>query len=250
MNETRAGAAPKAGPGKVVAIIQARMSSTRLPRKVALDIHGKCLLERVVDQVRRARSVDDIVVATSTAPDDEIVEQICRRLSVDCHRGSLSDVRSRFVAVGKARGAAIVVRVTADNPLTEPVFIDAIVRALQEDPAIDYAAMDRSRIPDGSGAEAFRLAALLETLSWDDAPYSREHVTPALRGGKAAKEVAPPAELDLGDYFVGIDSFENYLHVNRLFAHYGDRGDLLHRLVADVRRERVEAGRLSKAEGL
>jgi spore coat polysaccharide biosynthesis protein SpsF (cytidylyltransferase family) len=227
--------------GKVVATIQARMSSSRLPRKVALDIHGKCLLERVIGQVRRARTPDEIVVATSTAPDDEIVERICRRLSVDCYRGSLSDVRSRFVAVGQEHGAAIVVRVTADNPLTEPVFIDALVEVLEGDPAAGYAMMAKNRVPDGSQAEAFRLQALVDTLGWDDADDSREHVTPALKAGPGVRVVEPAADFDLGDCFVGIDTFDHYLHVNRLFARYGEDPDLLRKLIADVRRERVAA---------
>lgn len=235
--------------GKVVAIIQARMSSSRLPRKVALDIHGTCLLERVIGQVRRAGTVDELVVATSTDPEDEIVEQICARLSVSCFRGSLTDVRSRFVAVGRERHAAIVVRVTADNPLTEPAFIDAIVEALEHDQEADYAAMDKDRIPNGSGAEAFRLRALLDTLAWDDADYSREHVTPALRQSAAVRMLAPDPELDLGDYFVGIDTLDDYLHVNRLYSRYGDGPELLKRIVADVRRARDEAGRTSKAGG-
>jgi spore coat polysaccharide biosynthesis protein SpsF (cytidylyltransferase family) len=231
--------------GKVVAIIQARMSSMRLPRKVALDIHGKCLLERVIGQVRRAGRVGESVVATSTAPEDEVVERICARLSISCFRGSLTDVRSRFVAVGLARDAAIVVRVTADNPLTEPAFIDTIVQALEDDPTADYAEMDRGRIPEGSGAEAFRMKALIDTLAWDSADYSREHVTPALRDGQAVRVLAPAPELDLGDYFVGIDTFEHYLHINRLFARYGDGVDVLQKLIADVRRQRN--GHTSKA---
>jgi spore coat polysaccharide biosynthesis protein SpsF len=235
--------------GKVVAIIQARMSSSRLPRKVALDIHGKCLLERVIGQVRRARTLDEIVVATSTAQDDEIIEQICRRLAVDCFRGSLSDVRSRYVAVARERGAAIVVRVTADNPLTEPAFIDAIVEALQADPTMPYAMMAKERIPDGSQAEAFRLQALVDTLTWDDADYSREHVTPVLRSGKRVRIVEPSPDLDLGDCFVGIDTFEHYVHINRLFAHYGDDVDLLKKLIADLRRERAKARTTPVAAG-
>lgn len=230
------------GSEKVVSIIQARMNSNRLPRKVALDIHGMCLLERVIGQVRRARTVDEIVVATSTSADDEIVELICRRLSVDCFRGSLADVRSRFVAVGRKRKAAIVVRVTADNPLTEPVFIDALVETIRRDPAVHYCTMAKERIPDGSQAEAFLLAALIDTLAWDDADYSREHVTPALRSGEAARAVEPPPDFELSDYFVGIDTFEDYLHINRLFSRYGGGDDLLKRLIADVRRERARAG--------
>lgn len=233
--------------GKVVAIIQARMSSSRLPRKIALDVHGKCLLERVIGQVRRAAKVDEIVVATSTAPEDEIVERLCTRLSTRCYRGSLTDVRSRFVAVGRDRDAAIVVRVTADNPMTEPAFIDAIVEALEDDPTAGYAAMDKGRVPDGSGSEGFRLPALLGTLAWDDADYSREHVTVALRNGKAVRVLAPPAELDLGDCFLGIDTFEDYLHINRIFAQYGEGTNLLQRLIVDVRRQRDEIGQTSKA---
>ena len=230
------------GPERVVAIIQARMGSNRLPRKVALDIHGKCLLERVIGQVRRARTVDEIVVATSTAPEDEVVELICRRLSADCFRGSLADVRSRYVAVGQDRGATIVVRVTADNPLTEPVFIDALVETLRADSALRYCVMAKERIPDGSQAEVFRLLALIDTLSWDDADESREHVTPALRRGEKACAVNPSPDLELGDYFVGIDTFEDYLHINRLFFRYGGGNGLLKRVIADVRRERAGAG--------
>jgi spore coat polysaccharide biosynthesis protein SpsF len=226
---------------KVVAIIQARMSSSRLPNKVALDVFGRCLLERVVGQVRRARTVDDLVVATSSAPEDEIVEGICRRLGAACFRGSLHDVRGRFVAAGRERGADIVVRVTADNPLTEPVFIDLLVDALRREPERSYAIMAMDRIPDGSQAEAFRYRALVDTLAWDDDAYSREHVTPALRHAEAALHVPPPPELELSDYFVGIDTFDHYLHVNRIFARYGESADLLRRLVADVRRERAGA---------
>jgi spore coat polysaccharide biosynthesis protein SpsF (cytidylyltransferase family) len=110
--------------------------------------------------------------------------------------------------------------------------------------------MDPHRIPDGSGAEAFRLQALIDTLTWDDGDYSREHVTPALRNAKTVRVITPAPEFDLGDYFVGIDTFDDYLHVNRLFAQYGEGSDLLQRLTADVRRQRNEAGSRSKAGGL
>jgi spore coat polysaccharide biosynthesis protein SpsF len=240
LSVSRAAARSAAGE-KVVGIIQARMSSQRLPRKVALDVYGRSLLERVVTQARRARLVDEVVVATSSSADDEIVAGICERLAVPCHRGSLADVRSRFVAVGRERGAGIVVRVTADNPLTEPAYIDLLVAALRESPEARYATMARERIPDGSGSEAFRLEALLDTLGWDDAEASREHVTPGLKSGPHVLVVPPPPELELGGYFVGVDTFDDYRHVNRLFARYGDDPDLLRRLITDVRKERSTA---------
>ena len=159
-------------------------------------------------------------------------------MSVACHRGSLADVRSRFVAVGQERNAAIVVRVTADNPLTQPLFIDALVRALQADHSAAYAMMDKDRVPDGSQAEAFRMQALMDTLVADATDYSREHVTPALRRGNGVLVVEPPPELELADYFVGIDTFPHYLHVNQLFDRYGDDENLLRRVIADVRQRR------------
>src|SRR6185369_9553805 len=79
---------------KVLAVIQARMSSQRLPGKIVRDVYGKCLLERVVIQTRRMRQADAVVVATSANAEDDVTELVCERLGVECFRGSLDDVRS------------------------------------------------------------------------------------------------------------------------------------------------------------
>ena len=223
------------GDTRIVAIIQARMSSHRLPRKVALDIHGACLLERVVRQVREAQAVDEIVVATSVSPEDEVVQLICQRLGTICFRGPLDDVRGRMIAAATEKRATHVIRVTADNPLTEPTFIDAIAARLRDDPEADYVAMRRDSIPDGSGAEGFRLQALIDTLTWDDSDYSREHVTPALRRGVNTVELAPPDEFAISGCFVGVDTLDHYLEINRIFARYGGGERILQRLIADLR---------------
>ena len=122
----------------IVAIVQARVGSTRFPRKVLTDISGATMLERVVERVREARSVERVVVATTTATDDDAVEQLCRRIGVACFRGSEEDVLDRYHAAAHEHGASIVVRITSDCPLLDPALIDTVVDQVAG--GCDYAA--------------------------------------------------------------------------------------------------------------
>jgi spore coat polysaccharide biosynthesis protein SpsF (cytidylyltransferase family) len=163
---------------KTVAIIQARMGSTRLPNKVLADIDGAPMLARVVRRVRQAKSIDDVVVATSTHPQDDAVEAFCRAEGIACFRGSEDDVLDRYHGAARAAGADIVVRISADCPLHDPSVIDAVVKRF--DPARhDYVSntVDRT-YPDGLDTEVFSIAAL--ERAWREARWSseREHVTP------------------------------------------------------------------------
>jgi spore coat polysaccharide biosynthesis protein SpsF len=223
---------------KVVTIIQARMSSSRLPHKVALDIYGKPLLERVINQVKRAKLVDSIVVATSTEKDDDIIEITCRRLNIICFRGSLNDVRSRFAEVARQQNASIIVRVTADNPLTEPYYIDLLVENIKKNSNINYCIMGKEYIPGGAMSEVFRREPFLESISFDNSEYSREHVTPAIKKMCHVHTFKPDESYLLGDCFVGVDTFEDYLRINEIFAKYQDAPDILKRLIADIKSER------------
>lgn len=225
---------------RVVAVIQARTGSSRLPRKVMLDLWGQPVIERVCRQVRRSTRIDETIVATSTHAEDDVIEWACDRIAVACLRGSPTDVRSRYLTAAAESGADIVVRVTADNPLTEPRFIDLLVEALLADARWDYCAMDGSLVPHGTSSEAFRVPAFLETAAIDGSDYAREHVTPCLKTQRTVNLVAPPPHLQLADYNVSIDTLDDYLHVAGIFARYRGAPDL-DRLVADVRRERSAA---------
>jgi spore coat polysaccharide biosynthesis protein SpsF len=112
-----------------IAIIQARMGSSRLPGKVLLDLAGQPMLRRVVERTRRAKTIDQVVVATTTEPSDDPVVELCTALGYACYRGSLYDVLDRYYQAARQFEASNVVRITADCPLIDPQVVDRTVQA-------------------------------------------------------------------------------------------------------------------------
>ncbi|MFH1265020.1 MAG: glycosyltransferase family protein [Planctomycetota bacterium] len=164
----------------VVAIIQARMGSTRLPGKVLLDLAGRTMLARVVRRVGRAALIDEVMVATADAPDDDAIVEECRRLRVPCFRGSEHDVLDRFHRAAIAHRADVVVRITADCPLIDPEVTDRVIRAFVDERP-DYASnILRRTYPRGLDTEVMTAAALVRASSEAGEAYQRTHVTPYL----------------------------------------------------------------------
>jgi spore coat polysaccharide biosynthesis protein SpsF len=163
---------------KTVAIVQARMGSTRLPGKVMKDLGGETVLARVVARVRRASEVGQVVIATTREPDDDAIVDECRRLSVRVFRGEVNDVLDRYYQAAKEEKAEAIVRITSDCPLIEPLITDTTIRAFLERRP-DYASnVLRRTYPRGLDTEIMTWDAL--SRSWRQArePYQREHVTP------------------------------------------------------------------------
>ncbi|MGI8509602.1 MAG: aminotransferase class III-fold pyridoxal phosphate-dependent enzyme [Gemmatimonadaceae bacterium] len=166
---------------RVVALIQARTSSTRLPGKVLLPIGQRPMIGRVLDQVSAARMIDECVVVTSTDSSDDALATWLARDGVSVFRGSLDDVLLRFSDAARASGADVIVMLTGDCPLHSPDTIDEVVGAFVS-ADVDYACNTEpySR-PDGQDVEVFSRHALdLATRYAEEGP-DREHVTPFLR---------------------------------------------------------------------
>jgi glutamate-1-semialdehyde aminotransferase/spore coat polysaccharide biosynthesis protein SpsF (cytidylyltransferase family) len=182
----------------VVAVIQARMGSSRLPDKVLEPILDKPMLQHVVERVRRARTVDKVVVATTDRPADDAVEAFCRAHRIDVFRGSEEDVLDRFYRASSAFGADIVVRITADCPLIDPIVMDKVViRALAGD-HVDYVTNRlRYTYPDGLDVETVSFTALEK--AWKEArlPADREHVTSYIRNPERFRMASVENETDL-----------------------------------------------------
>ena len=163
----------------VLAILQARTSSSRLPGKVLKPILGRPMLRHQLDRVRRARSLDALVVATSTDPGDDPIEALCASAGVACFRGSLDDVLDRFYQAALVHHPRLVVRLTGDCPLVDPALIDRLVDFFDSN-RFDLAAT-ADTFPDGLEVEVMRFDIL--ERAWKDAvrPSDREHVTLLVR---------------------------------------------------------------------
>ena len=177
---------------KTLAVLQARMTSSRLPGKVARKILGKPMLELQLERVKRAKKLNDIVVATSIEKDDDEIVALCQSIGIKCYRGGIDDVLDRFYKAAKEFDPEYVVRLTGDCPLIDPQLIDDIVQYCISQ-KYDYASNTlEPTYPDGLDVEVFHFN-ILET-AWNEAklPSEREHVTPFI--------CKNPKRFNLGSY--------------------------------------------------
>ena len=164
---------------KIVTIIQARMSSTRLPGKVMLPILGKPLLIRMLERVQAAKFIGRLVVATSTNKDDDEIENICSNENIFCFRGHLTDLLDRHYQVAKLYNADAVVKIPSDCPLIDPSVIDRVLDHYVKSDKFDLVSnLHPATYPDGNDVEIMSFSAL--ECAWKDAvkDYEREHTTP------------------------------------------------------------------------
>lgn len=203
---------------RTVGIIQARMGSTRLPGKVMMDVDGRPLLAYLVDRVAKARSLDAILVATTTSARDNIIIEECERRGIANFRGSEFDVLGRYVSAARACDAEIIVRITADNPFTDPGSIDYVVDAVASD-AAEYAI--EMNLPVGTASEALTW----QTLSFIDSVANtqrwREHVTLFAKENRHAVRCAfLPARTGCNrpDLSFTVDTPDEYRYVKSLAA--------------------------------
>lgn len=212
---------------RVAIVVQSRMSSSRQPAKAMLDLCGKTLLERVLDRCRMAAGVDEFWLATSTAAsDDPIAWTACERGWL-VHRGPLDDVLERFCQVLDRSSVDILVRVTADNALTEPRFVEVGLQALAAKNC-DYVAFHD--VPYGSSVELVSRGALLRCRSEGILPEDREHVTYYIvRNPGLFRIVSIPCPIPAVAKTaarVTLDTLDDYLRLYRLFYHYRGRGEV------------------------
>jgi len=171
---------------RTLVTIEARTGSSRLPAKVLADLHGRPMLERLIERVSKASVVNGIVLATTTAPEDDVLEALAARLGIGCHRGSVEDVLGRVLGAAQAFGAEHLVALTGDNPLVDPELINDVV-AFYRQGRFDYVTtthMHHSRkwqaertFPVGVSVQTFSARVLAEASANTTDPVDREHVS-------------------------------------------------------------------------
>jgi spore coat polysaccharide biosynthesis protein SpsF len=220
-------------------IVQARMTSTRLPGKVLADLGGRPLFEQQLERLKRCRHADELVVATTTNDDDDALVALAERAGVRWFRGSEHDVLARYAGAAREADADLVVRVTSDCPLIDPVETDAVIAALEaRRDAADYASNFLERhLPRGLETEALWRDVLDRTERLGTSRPAREHVTYFIHAERPDLFALHPVIRPGGgaDLRWTVDTPEDLDAVRRIYAALGPEPRPLPELVAWVR---------------
>jgi spore coat polysaccharide biosynthesis protein SpsF (cytidylyltransferase family) len=165
----------------ILAIVQARMGSSRLPGKVLKEVNGKPLIEILLYRLSRSKKIDKIILATADKSENDLLVETVEKLGFDVFRGNEDDVLDRYYQAAKRYNPKSVVRITGDCPLIDSKIADAVIEKFQQS-NVDYGCNTMPRtFPDGLDLSIFSFNSL--KVAWDQATrkYDREHVTPFLR---------------------------------------------------------------------
>jgi spore coat polysaccharide biosynthesis protein SpsF len=202
---------------RVTAVIQARMQSKRLPGKALLELGGKPLLAHVIDRTQRIEGVDAVVVATSIGEENAPLIELARSMSAGVFVGSIDNVLERYYLSAVEFGGDYIVRVTGDNPFTDPEYASMAVEIALESSA-DLCSL--SRLPLGTAVEIIRREALEEAYRQHVKPYHREHVTPYIKEHPELFRIERPAaniRNPYPDLRLTVDTAEDYRLASMLY---------------------------------
>ena len=210
---------------RVVAIVQARMGSTRLPGKVMKDLLGKPVLIRDINRIRRAKRIDEVVIATTIKPEDDTIVALCEEEGWPCFRGNEDDLLDRYYRAAQAFDADVIVRITSDCPMIDPGVVDSVIEeflSLREE--VDYVsnALPPRTFPRGLDTEVMTFEALERAWREDNDPALREHATPYIyRNPETFRLHRVANEVDLSHHRWTLDTPEDLAFIRAVYDHFG-----------------------------
>lgn len=195
----------------IVCIVQARMTSTRLPNKVLLDLAGQPVLAQVFNQLSYSKLITNIVLATSSDPSDDALEDWAINKNKNYFRGSLENVLERFYETAKKYNADVIIRITADCPLIDPELVDKCIDGFDRGEYDYYTNANPPTFPDGLDCEVFRFSALEITYKNAQLKSEIEHVTPYIRNHHDKFKIGNySSEINYSHYRWTLDNKEDY----------------------------------------
>jgi len=213
---------------KTLVVVQARTGSSRLPGKVLRPLAGRPMLVRQLERIEAAKTPFDLVVATTTAPEDDLVARIARGAGFDVFRGHPTDLLDRHYRAALAAKAEVVVKIPSDCPLVDPAAIDRVLGAFTHAADLDYASnLHPQSWPDGNDVEIMTMGALTCAHREATLPFHREHTTPFLWDHPESRfvvlNVAWETGLDLSrSHRFTVDYEEDYQFVARIYESLHD----------------------------
>ncbi len=210
---------------KVVAIVQARMGSTRLPNKVMKKICGVPMIEHLLNRLSYSKELDQIIVATSIDERNKKLIDFVNKLGYVCEQGSENDVMSRYLEAAKKHQADIVVRITGDCPLVDPLLVDKLILEFKSLSVDYFSNINPPTYPDGLDVEIFRLSALELACKETANLFDREHVTPYLRRNAKFIQASSQNEEDLSNLRWTVDELSDFEVIDAVFKAFSPRTD-------------------------
>ena len=225
---------------KVVALVQARMGSTRLPNKVMKPIGGIPMIELLLSRLSQAKEVDQVVVATSVDVRNQPLVEHVRKLGYACEQGSEPDVLDRYVQAGRAHQADIVVRITGDCPLVDPLLVDEAIRRFKAAGVDYFSNISPPTYPDGLDIEVCTFKSLEQASQETSKLFDREHVTPYLRESGRFKTAAMQHSQDLSALRWTVDEPADFAVIEKVFQHFHPRTDFTWIEVLSLQQQRPD----------
>jgi glutamate-1-semialdehyde 2,1-aminomutase len=210
---------------KVVAIVQARMGSTRLPGKVMKPMLGIPMIDLLLSRLSRAQEVHQVIVATTVNERDQQLVAHVQKLGYACEQGSENDVLDRFVSAAKKHQADVVVRITGDCPLVDPALVDEVVRRFRASGVDYFSNINPATYPDGLDIEVCRYEALQRACGETSVPYDHEHVTPYLRESGRFNTASIKHSDDLSGLRWTVDEPADFAVIEKVFQYFSPRNN-------------------------
>lgn len=203
---------------KIIAIVQARMSSSRLPNKVLMNLGGRPVIEQVFHQLSFSKKIDDTILATSFDKSDDPLEQWAKKNNIKYFRGDLNNVLKRFFDAAVKFNADIIVRITADCPLIDPEVVDEVIKGFLSGNYDYYSNINPPTFPDGLDTEVFSFSALEKTYKNAKLLSEIEHVTPYIRNNPDIFKIGNySSENDFSHFRWTLDTIEDYEFISIIY---------------------------------
>ena len=225
---------------RVVALIQARMGSTRLPNKVMKEITGKPMIQLLLERLSQSKEINEIVIASSIDKKNDTLDTFVSDLGYVCSRGSENDVLSRFYSAAKESCANVVVRITGDCPLVDSNLVDQVIQKYKS-ANVDYVSnISPPTFPDGLDIEVFSFEALTKAQNETISKFDREHVTPYLRNSNVFTQASISYTQDLSSLRWTVDEPRDLDVIKTVFEHFHPKVDFSWLEVLELQKQQPE----------
>lgn len=225
---------------KTVALVQARMGSTRLPNKVMRPIGSIPMIELLLSRLSKAKEISQIVAATSVDKRNQPLVTHVNKLGYACEQGSEDDVLDRYVQTARTHQADVVVRITGDCPLVDPLLVDKTIRQFKKANVDYFSNINPPTYPDGLDIEICKFSALEKAWQEANNPFDREHVTPYLRENGQFTKASTKYHEDLSALRWTVDEAADFAVIEAVFQHFHPRTDFSWQEVLELQRQKPE----------